>query len=252
MSAAYDSFDYPAYWIGRGYEHKSEILAIRAFLNRIKKIKTILEIGAGFGRIVSHYSFRAKKIILSDSSSRALKMARETFKSKHNFKYIHSSLENLPTKVRSSTIDLIILVRVLHHIRDISLAFKIMNKMLKPGGYLLFEFANKKHIKATFNHILKGNFSFIIDRATTDIRSKKAIKMNALPFLNYHPEKIKSVLDEFGFEVIEKRSVSNIRNTFLKRVFSTDILLFFEKRLQVPFSYFDFGPSIFVLARKKG
>jgi ubiquinone/menaquinone biosynthesis C-methylase UbiE len=252
MGAAYDSFDYPAYWIGREYEHISEILAIKSFLTKIKKIKTILEIGAGFGRLASTYAFRAKKIILTDPSARTLKVARETFKPKTNFKYIHSSLETLPTKVRNGSIDLVIMIRVLHHLQSIDQAFKIVGKMLKPGGYFIFEFANKRHIKASLRNILKGNFSFLKDIETTDIRSKKAVKKGTLPFLNYHPDKIKAVLSEFGFEVIEKRSVSNIRSVRLKKIFATDILIFFERLLQIPFSFIDFGPSIFVLARKRG
>lgn len=252
MGAAYDNFDYPAYWVGREYEHKSEIVAIKSFLNKIKKIRTILEIGAGFGRLASTYSFRAHKNILSDPSSRSLKIARATYKSKKNIKYIHSSLENLPTKVRKGSVDLIVMVRVIHHLKDIHKSFRIINRLLKPNGYLIFEFANKRHFKATVRNLIKGNFAFTKDIATTDLRSKRAIKRGTLPFLNYHPEKIKLVLDELGFEIIEKKSVSNIRSTFLKRLFSTELLVFFDQLLQKPFSFLDFGPSIFVLARKRG
>jgi hypothetical protein len=52
MPAAYDTYDYPSYWEGRDYEHGSEEIAIKGFLNRIAKIKTALEIGAGYGRLV--------------------------------------------------------------------------------------------------------------------------------------------------------------------------------------------------------
>ena len=252
MSAAYDSFDYPAYWIGREYEHKSEVIAIRYFLTRIKKIKTILEIGAGFGRLAGVYAFRAKKIILSDPSARTLKIARKTFSTKKNFKFIHSSLENLPTKIRSGSVDVAVIVRVLHHLTSVDYAFGVINKILKPGGYVIFEFANKKHLKATLKNILHGNISFSKNLETADLRNKRTIKKGGLPFLNYHPEKIKTVLGEFGFEVVEKRSVSNIRSTFLKKIFSTELLVFFESLLQQPFSVLDLGPSIFVLARKRG
>jgi ubiquinone/menaquinone biosynthesis C-methylase UbiE len=252
MGAAYDTFDYPAYWIGRDYEHKSEIFALKSFLSKIKKIKTILEIGAGFGRLVTTYSFRAKKVILTDPSSKNLKIARENFKLKKNIKYIHSSLNNLPTKVRASSVDLVIVIRVLHHLPDLAATFKIIKRMLKHDGYLIFEFANKKHLKATVKHLLKGDVSYLTDKSSLDIRSKRAIKKGTLPFLNYHPESIEAILAEHGFEIVEKRSVSNIRSTILKRIFSTELLLFFEKALQKPFSYFDLGPSIFVLARKRG
>jgi hypothetical protein len=70
--------------------------------------------------------------------------------------------------------------------------------------------------------------------------------------MNYHPDKIKDILTQYDFEVVEERSVSNIRSTFLKNIFSTDLLVSLEKVLQKPFSYIDFGPSIFILARKRG
>lgn len=252
MPAAYDTFDYPGYWIGRDYEHKSEIIALKAFLQKIKKIKKILEIGAGFGRLMPSYGFRAKSIILSDPSAKTLKIAREAFKNRKNIRFIHSSLENLPSKIRPASISLVIMVRVIHHIKDIDSAFKIVHRLISPNGYFIFEFANKKHIKSTVKEFFKGNFRFLNDLTTMDIRSKKSIKKGTLPFLNYHPDKIKDVLAQYGFEVIEERSVSNIRSTFIKSVFSTELLVSVESLLQKPFSYIDFGPSIFILARKRG
>jgi ubiquinone/menaquinone biosynthesis C-methylase UbiE len=252
MSAAYDTYDYLSYWVGRDYEHKSEVIALKAFLQKIKKIKNILEVGAGFGRLVPSYAFRAKSIILTDPSAKTLRIARKTFIDKKNIKYIHSSLENLPTKVRPNSISLIVMVRVLHHIQDIDNTFKIIHKMLLPNGYFIFEFANKKHIKTTLKELLKGNFSFLKDQTTVDVRSQKSIKKGTIPFLNHHPDKIKGILSQCGFEIIEERSVSNIRSPFLKNIFSTDILVAIDGLLQRPLSYIDFGPSIFILARKKG
>ncbi|KKU10039.1 MAG: Phosphatidylethanolamine N-methyltransferase [Candidatus Woesebacteria bacterium GW2011_GWB1_45_5] len=250
MSAAYDTFDYPAYWIGREYEHKSEVFALKQFLSKIRKVKTILDIGTGFGRLVPFYSFRAKKIILSDPSSKLLKLARETFKSKKNLKFIHSSLENLPLRVPKNSIDLIIMIRVIHHIRDIETAFGIFGNLLKARGYLIVEFANKRHLKATLRHFLQGDLTFPIDPTTTDIQSRKTT-VKSLPFLNYHPDKIDEIMDEYGFDVVEKRSVSNIRSTLLKKIFPVDFLVYVDMLTQKVLSYINFGPSIFVMARKR-
>jgi ubiquinone/menaquinone biosynthesis C-methylase UbiE len=252
MAAAYDSFDYPSFWVGREYEHKSEILAIKAFFSKIRKIKTILELGAGFGRLTPSYIYRAKKIILSDPSAKSLKIARETFKKQRNVKYIHSSIENLPKKIRSNSIDVIIMVRVIHHISDVHNALRVISKMVKPGGYFILEFANKRHIKATIRNLKKGNLGFLKDTETLDIRSQKSIKIGTLPFLNYHPEKIWTVLNKYGFTVIEARSGSKLRNSYFKKLLSIDILLLLEKYFQRPFSRLFLGPSIFILARKKG
>lgn len=252
MSAAYDTFDYPGYWIGREYEHKSEIIALKAFLQKINKIKKILEVGAGYGRLVPSYAFRAKSIILTDPSAKTLKIARDAFKYTGKIKYIHSSLENLPFRIRPYSINLVIMIRVLHHIKDIDIAFKIIHKMINPNDYFIFEFANKKHGKARLKALFKSFFLFSKDKETKDIRNQKSPKKGNLPFLNYHPDEIRWILENHGFDVIEKRSVSNIRSTFLKNLFSTELLVYIEKLLQKPFSYIDFGPSVFILARKRG
>jgi ubiquinone/menaquinone biosynthesis C-methylase UbiE len=251
MPAAYDTYDYPSYWEGRDYEHGSEEIAIKGFLNRIAKIKTALEIGAGYGRLVPSYRFRTKKIILSDPSSVLLKTARENIGNK-NVKYIHSRLRNLPKKLRANSVDLVLLVRVLHHINDQDEAFKIIEKILEPHGYFILEFANKCHFKAQIFHFLRGNFTFPLEIFPKDLRTKKAKKKGDILFLNFHPDDIKKKLEDAGFSIVEARSVSNFRSSFLKNILPISLLLSIENLLQKPLSHFDFGPSLFILAQKRG
>lgn len=252
MPAAYDTYDYPAYWADREYEHKAEYFAIKTLLNKIPEVKTILEIGAGYGRLFSSFSYRAKKVILSDPSASSLSMARKKIKNNKKAVFIQSSLENLPNQLRGGTADLVIMVRVLHHIEDTQEAFKIIAKLLKDNGYFILEFANKGHIKATLKELYKGNLTFPLDIFPIDKRCKKSIKANTLPFINYHPDEITEQLKEAGFSIVEKLSVSNIRSTFLKSIIPTHTLIDIEKSLQKPLSYLNFGPSIFILAKKRG
>lgn len=84
------------------------------------------------------------------------------------------------------------------------------------------------------------------------MRSEKSKLAKTLPFLNHHPRVIKEALKKYGFEIIEKRSVSNIRSPYTKKHIPISVLLWVEKILQIPLSYLNFGPSIFVLARKRG
>src|SRR3990167_6402960 len=100
--------------------------------------------------------------------------------------------------------------------------------------------------------ILKGNFTFSIDISPYDIRSSRSKKQNTLPFINYHPDFIEKKLKDFEFSLIEKRSVSNIRSPFAKKFFSLNTLVSLEKFLQKPLAKINFGPSIFILARKIG
>lgn len=252
MGAAYDTFDYPGYWTGRDYEHKSEVVALKGFLKRIPKIKTILEIGAGFGRMIPFYAFRAKKVIVSEPSSRLLKIPREKFRNKKGITFMQSTIENLSSKVAARSIDLIIMVRVIHHIKDVDGTVKTVRRLLKNGGWFIFEFANKTHFKAIASEAVKGNFGFLSDEETVDIRSAKSIKNKTLPFFNYHPNKIVKTLTDNGFEIVEKRSVSNIRSPFLKSIFSVDLLVYVESMVQKLLANINFGPSIFILARKRG
>jgi len=253
MPAYYDKFDYPAYWEGRDYEHESEVVAIREFLNKIEKIERILDLGCGFGRLSPYYSYRAKKVYLIDPSSSLLKKAKSLLKSERkSIKFIQSKLENATKKVKPKSFDLVVFVRVMHHIEDPDRALSVLSKLIKPGGYLILEFPNKLHSKALFKNICKGNITFPFDIFPDDKRSEKNKKIHSIPFLNFHPDDIGELLKKYKFRVVEKRSVSNIRNEKAKKNLPKSFLLFIEKLLQKPFSHINFGPSIFILAQKKG
>lgn len=251
MPAAYDTYDYPSYWIGREYEHEAEILALKDLLSKIPKIKTILEVGAGFGRLTPTYVYRANRVILSDPSAKLLGLARESLKEK-KLEFIQAKIENLPEKIRANYLDLIIIVRVLHHLEDLDKVFSVSQRLLKKNGFLLLEFANKKHSKAILTEFFKGNFTFPFNIFPKDIKSENSQREKTLPFVNYHPDVIKEKLAACGFKILEKRSVSNIRSPFIKKIIPTPTLILLEKYLQKPLAYVNFGPSIFLLATKTG
>lgn len=251
MAAAYDTYDYPSYWIGREYEHGAEIIAIKAFLEKLPKVKSITEIGAGFGRLTPSYVFRANKVRLIDPSAKLLKLARKNAKT-GNVVFIQSTIENLDEKVRRNSADLVILVRVLHHIEDIDQALSVVNKIVNTNGYFILEFANKRHLKATILQFLKGNLTFPLEIFPEDKRSQKSKREKAIPFINFHPDIIKQKLKENKFEIIEVRSVSNIRSPLIKRLLPVEVCLAIEKNLQKIFAKINFGPSIFILSQKRG
>ena len=250
MSAFYDKFDYTSYWTGRDYEHKSELIAISSFLAKINSITNLLEIGSGYGRLTPAYLHRAKKIFLSDPSSKLLSQASDNIKSK-KIQVIHASLANLSQKIRNKKIDLIVMVRVLHHIKNIRNSFQQIHDLLSPKGYVILEFANKLHSKSILKEILKGNFTVFYDIFPKDLRSKRSIKSGTIGFNNYHPGYLIEILRETGFKIIEVRSVSNVRSSFLKKYIPLDSLCTLETLTQKTFAPIYFGPSTFVLARKK-
>jgi ubiquinone/menaquinone biosynthesis C-methylase UbiE len=199
---------------------------------------------------VPTYIYRAKNILLTDPSSVLLRVARESYKDS-NIKFLHSSIENLPKRIRGKSADLVILVRVLHHLKDTDAAFKILHKILKDRGYFIVEFANKNHFKAFISELLRGNLTFGLEIFPKDLRTKRSKKKGDIPFLNFHPDIIKEKLEEAGFKIVETRSVSNIRSSFLKNILPTSLLLSIEDALQPVLAKLHFGPSMFILAQKK-
>lgn len=250
MTSPYDNFDYPSYWVGREYEHESEIIAIKSLLNKIPEIKKLAEIGCGYGRLTPSYSYRAKKSVLFDPSNRSLNEAKKRIFENEingNFEFVRSRLDSISKKYDRS-FDVVLFIRVMHHMDEPNKVFKTLRRILTPGGYLIMEFANKIHWKALIGNFFKGNFTFPIDIFPTDKSTKK--RKEALPFLNYHPDVMLEEIKRHHFKILEVRSVSNIRDPFIKRHVPLSTLLNIENFLQKPLAKIFFGPSIFVIAKK--
>ena len=202
--------------------------------------------------MVPYYNFRAKTVILTDPSAGLLSQARNLLSNYKNINFIQSKIENFDSKFRASTFDLAIMIRVMHHVTNPRVIIKKVARILKPQGYFIFEFANKVHFKNVFKNALHGNLTYMADITPEDRRSSKMIKRGTLPFVNYHPDEIKEVFKKNGFKILEVMSVSNIRSPFLKKYLPLSLLVNIENLLQKPLSYLNFGPSIFILARKVG
>lgn len=249
MSAAYDTYNYPKYWNKRKYEHESEIVALNTFLKITGPRKHIIDIGCGFGRLADFYAAFTDKITLCEPSKKLLSRAKEHYKSDKTITYINSTIEALPGKT-SAKYDTAVMVRVLHHIEDPGVAFKTVNKLLTKDGFFILEFANKMHGKALVKNILQGNFTFPLEIFSIDRRSRKNQNTGCIAFLNHHPDYIYKTLQDCGFEIIEKLSVSNFRFGVVKNLLPLKVLTKLEKMAQKRLSRFNFGPSIFVLAKK--
>lgn len=252
MASYYDSFDYPSYWAQREYEHRSEVTAIGNFLQQIPEIDRLLDLGGGYGRLIPTYSHRAKRVVLVDPSKRLLAFARTENNALKNIKYVQSTIQNTLKKFKPNSFDAIIMIRVMHHLQSSEEAIKILKKLLKPNGYLILEFANKVHIKQVITKLLRGDLTFAFDIFNIDKRSQKAKKQKTIDFYNFHPGKVEQHLVQSGFKILAKRSVSNFRHPFFKKNIPVDNLVKVEGLLQKPLSYLNFGPSIFILAKKKG
>jgi ubiquinone/menaquinone biosynthesis C-methylase UbiE len=242
-------FDYRLYWTGREYENLSEKLALEKILETLPKRNRLLDIGGGFGRLVSVYAPLFKSCLLIDPSQKLLDQAKDFCVKYKNLKLQKGFFEKLPFKDKQ--FDTVITVRTFLHLENRDLAIKEAYRVLNNNGYLILEFANKNRLINILRTIIKGDFNFLIETKPVNIGQKG----NCPPFISYHPSQIKSLLYTNGFQIDKVISVCNFRTQWLKRLIPIKFLLFFDSLIYILntrlaiFNYF--GPSIFILAQKR-
>lgn len=249
MTVPYDSYDYPAYWKSRKYEDQAEKIALKRLIIQIPEQKRgkILDVGAGFGRHTPVYAPLFKDCILLDPSQRLLDEAKLGL-SHNNLKFVQGKVGSLPFK--QAQFEVVLLIRVVHHLSEPQKAFEEVLRVLKPQGYLIFEFANKINFKAKLRALLKGDFGFSRDLRSEEQRTPASIKAKKIYFFNHHPKQIEKDLSQTGFKIIKKYSVSNFRSPLIKKVVPLNLLLKLETISHKPLAICHFGPSIFLLCQK--
>jgi ubiquinone/menaquinone biosynthesis C-methylase UbiE len=219
-------------------------MALSKLFKLINHKQIIADVGGGFGRLSPTYAPIFKLAYLFDPSLQMLKQAKNYC---HRFKNIliqRGSLEKIPLPEHS--LDSVLVVRTLHHCPNIEEVFSEFNRVLKPKGFLVLEFANKNHLKNILKSLLLGH-SYFAQSERFDIATK-----NKVPFFNYNPKYIEKLLNNNHFKTVKTLSVSNLRGYFFKKYIPFNLLMKIENFLQSVFSGLYFGPSIFILAQKEG
>jgi ubiquinone/menaquinone biosynthesis C-methylase UbiE len=250
MTTPYDSYDYPAYWESREYEDRAEKICLKRMISLIPQTQRIkiIDIGAGFGRQTPVYAPLFKECVLLDPSKKLLSEAKSRLEGYNNLKYVQGRTESLPFK--QAQFEAALLIRVIHHLSEPQKAFEEVLRVLKPQGYFILEFANKIHFRAMLRAWLRGNFGFSQDLRPEEQRTPASVKAKKIRFLNHHPKQIEKDLNQAGFKIIKKYSVSNFRSPLIKKVVPLNLLLKLEAISHRPLAIYHFGPSIFLLCQK--
>ncbi len=236
----YEGTDYRTrFWEnkGRDYEDKVERIALRRLLPP-KGGTRFLEIGAGFGRLTDEYA-GYQHVVLLDYSLSQMQDAQERMGKSSRFTYIAADLYRMPFK--SGVFDGVSVVRVLHHVADITLALKEVRRVLAPRGTFILEHASKRHIKSVVRWYAK--------QQTWNPFDLKAVEFVELNF-DFHPEHIRAELQRVGFAVEERIPVSYLRVEALKKVVPVSILAGIDGLLQL--SGVLYSPSVFVRSSATG
>ncbi len=238
-------YNYLDYWNGREYEHEAEEVAIKRLL-RGRRFELAVDVGGGYGRLSRFLTKFAGKVILAEPSQQQLDIAKIYLKREPKVEPKLWQASNL--KLGDGEADLVLVVRVLHHLPDPSPEFKEISRVLKPGGTFILEFANDAHFLNRLRYGVRGKR---VPKVPVDIRSEANKKAGEIAFVNHHPKTIIRKLHEAGFEVEATLSGSNLRSPTLKRVLGKRPLLAVEKILQPVLAPLYFGPSVWLRLTKK-
>jgi SAM-dependent methyltransferase len=237
----YEGYDYEGgFWAGRDYEDAVERIALKKLVPA--RGERLVEIGAAYGRLGDMYR-GYERVILLDPAKSQLHEARRRLGADRRFLFVVGDIYRLP--LASDALDVALTVRVLHHLTDVAAAFGEIQRILRPGGRYILEYANKRNLKEILRHVLGSSRGKPF--------SPEPVEYVPLHF-NFHPSYIEQLLCGAHFTLEKGLAVSSLRLGLLKRVVPHSWLIRADGALQSPTASLKLAPSMFLLARadKKG
>ena len=220
------------FWEGQGreFEDKTERKALRRLLP--ESGGTIIEVGAGFGRLADLYK-NHEHIILLDYSLSLLSEARRTFGENSKYEFIAANVYNLP--LADNLADTIVMIRVAHHLEDINAALAEIHRVLQGGKTFIMEFANKRNAKSITRFLLRKQ-----RWSPFDPEPYEFVPLN----FDFHPDWMREALERAGFRTEEELAISNFRLPILKKHISPDALANIDNAIAGPGALLKLSPSI--------
>jgi SAM-dependent methyltransferase len=226
------------FWQGQGrdYEDAVDRHALRCLLPPTGG--RLADVGAGFGRLASLYQGYEEPILL-DYSPFLLRDARARL-APHPPLTVAATFYDIP--FADGACDTVVMVRVLHHAADVPRVLRELRRVLRPGGTLVLEHANKRHLKAMLRYALRrGPNPFSLE-------PEEFARLN----YNFHPAYVRHELAAAGFAVEAEHAVSHFRLPLLKRLLPLGLLAALDGLLQRPLAPLRLSPSVFLRCRAVG
>jgi SAM-dependent methyltransferase len=210
-----------------------------------RRFRRAVDVGGGYGRLSVVVKEFAERVTLAEPSASQLEVAADYLAQ-------HPGIDRQLTDAASldfpdASVDLVVMVRVMHHLPDPCAELAEAARVLAPGGLMVLEVANYGHALNWLKHRIRGN---PLPRDPVDVRSSPERGGESIPFVNHNPRLVTRQLAAAGLRVERSLSVSNLRSEALKRIAPRAVLTAAERLLQPLLARVEFGPSVFFLVRK--
>ncbi|MCA9932542.1 MAG: class I SAM-dependent methyltransferase [Ardenticatenaceae bacterium] len=231
----YEGSDYRTrFWEGQGrdYEDRVERVALRRLMPPTGS--TLIEIGAGFGRLADEYR-GYEKVVLFDYSRSLLREAQAHLGDDPRFVYVAGNWYQMPFV--AGLFETLVQIRTLHHAADAPALFRQLARIARPDGQYILEFANKQNLKAILRYALR--------RQEWSPFSSEPVEFVALNF-DFHPRWIRQQLRQVQFAPGRMLTVSHFRFEPLKKRLPTSLLARLDSMAQLTGNWWQLSPSVFV------
>jgi ubiquinone/menaquinone biosynthesis C-methylase UbiE len=225
------------FWEGQGreYEDLAERIALRALLPASGDV--LIEIGAGYGRLVDLYA-GYRRVVLLDYARTQLEEAQSYLPHSDRFIFVVGDVYSLPFV--DGLFDVLTMVRVMHHLADVPGALLELQRVVRPDGIAVLEHASKHHLKSIARWMLR--------RQGWDPFEPEPVEFVELNF-DFHPKWFRQQMAAAGFQTEKIRSVSHFRIPLIKKLVPPRWLATLDGLAQPTGQWWQLTPSVFVSAR---
>lgn len=222
------------FWEGQGREY--EDLIERAAIRQLLPIRggTIMEAGAGFGRLADLYA-GYERVVLVDYSVSMLREARQLWGHDARFRFVAASVYHLPFV--DYLFDALVMVRVMHHLESPARALGELARVLQGGRPAVIEYANKRNVKAIIRYLLRRQ-----SWSPFNLKPYEFVKLN----YDFHPRWMSDQFLSAGLSLDTQLAVSHFRLETLKRRMSPRNLARLDEMLFWAGGKYPLSPSVFV------
>lgn len=234
----YEGSDYRArFWDNQGRDYEDQVE--RAALRRLMPPRggTLLDVGAGFGRLADEYR-GYERVVLFDYSRSLLREGQEHLRHDPRYLFVAGNWYAMPFV--DGLFDTLVQVRTLHHAADAPALFAELARIARHEAAYILEFASK--------HNLKAMLRYGLGRQKWSPFSREPVEFVALNF-DFHPEWIREELAKSGFAPDKTLTASHFRFAPLKRAVPTSWLVALDRAIQGTGAWWQLTPSVFVRSR---